>query len=739
MNVAQKPRLFYLCIFIAGTVINANAQISYTKEDSVKIYTTCNRAAYWLNENNGLDSALWLSNSALQICRAKQFKRGEATALLQLSEILFKKSETGQVKFYNETALHTGEFLNDSFIIASAYKNTGIYYSYFAKQKEAIACFEKALHFKFEKEQSSATADVYNRTGNAYMELGELEKEMQWQTKALKLFEKVGDRKGAAAAMDNIAGLYLELGKKKEAVEYGKQSVRMRESINNYEELATGYNNLSQYYFFSDSLKKAQYYAALGLRYAALSGIKNTLAHAYTSQSLLSNSLHKNTESLEFEKKAIAILEQTGDDIMLSRRYIAAAFLSQSKEVNDSTGAVYYFQKAIDLASKINAKINLRDVYFFRSKFFRSRNNFEKGYEDYAKHISYRDSLIDEDTKTKIADIETKYNTEKKDNEIKKLYADQRIRQLEIERQNALIAGNKQEAQRKQNEIELLSKEKELQNLKIRQQNEELEKQSLQARNTEQEIKLARAEKEINDKQLTGQKTVKNFLIAGLGLMLVLGGILFNRFQLKKKLDQQKQLSVMRNSISKDLHDDIGASLSNINILTELARRNLPQPEKASGYLSKAAEDIQRISESLSDIVWNINPRYDDPESLFIRMKRYAADMFDGKNIKGDFDFPGPGTALSITITQRRDLYLIFKEAVNNLVKYSGAANAEIKITVDNKKINMVVKDDGKGFDKSLEKTGNGLSNMEQRAVSAGGRLSVTTSHGKGTTVVLEI
>ena len=739
MNFALKPRLFYLSIYIFATLLKAGAQISYTKEDSAKIYNICNRAAYWMNENNGLDSALWLSNGALQISHAKLFKRGEANALLKLSEILFKKSETGKVNFYNETALHTGELLKDSFIIASAYKDMGAYYSYFSKQKEAIAYFEKALSFKYEKEQSAVTADIYNRTGNAYMEMGELEKEMQWQTKALKLFEKVGDGKGAASAMDNIAGLYLELGKKNEAVEYGKQSVLIRETINNYEELATGYNNLSQYYLFSDSLKKAQYYAALGLKFAELSGIKNTLAHAYTSQSLLYNRSRQNNESLEFEKKAIAILELSGDDIMLSRRYIAAAILSQSKEVNDSAGALYYYQKAIDLASKINARINLRDVYLFRSQFFRSRKDFEKGYDDYSKHILYRDSLINEDTKTKITDIEAAYETEKKDNEIKKLYADQRIRQLEIERQNALLAGNKQEAQRKQNEIELLSKEKELQNLKIRQQGEELEKRLLQERNAEQQIRLARAEKQINEKELAGQKTIKNLLIAGLGLILLLGGILFNRFQLKKKLEQQKQLSVMRNSISKDLHDDIGASLSNINILTELSRRNISQPEKATGYLTKAAEDIQRISESLSDIVWNINPRYDDPESLFIRMKRYAADMFDGKNIKGEFDFPVPGIALSITITQRRDLFLIFKEAVNNLVKYSGAENAEIKIGVEGKQITMLIKDDGKGFDKTLEKTGNGLTNMEQRAVSAGGTLSVASSPGKGTQVVLEI
>jgi signal transduction histidine kinase len=193
----------------------------------------------------------------------------------------------------------------------------------------------------------------------------------------------------------------------------------------------------------------------------------------------------------------------------------------------------------------------------------------------------------------------------------------------------------------------------------------------------------------------------------------------------------------LRNNISKDLHDDIGASLSNINILNELTRRNIGQPEKSKEYLAKASEDIQRISESLSDIVWNINPKYDDPENLFIRMKRYVADMLDGKNINGEFDFPDNAAKFTLSMTRRRDLYLIFKEAVNNLIKYSGASNAVIKVSVTEQHISLLIKDDGKGFDRSTVRMGNGLQNMEQRAKAAGGVLSVHSIPGKGTTVEL--
>jgi signal transduction histidine kinase len=284
-----------------------------------------------------------------------------------------------------------------------------------------------------------------------------------------------------------------------------------------------------------------------------------------------------------------------------------------------------------------------------------------------------------------------------------------------------------------------LSKEKELQDLQINRQGQVLEKQVLEAKTREQKLRFAEIEKSLRDKEIKNQKLVRNLLLAVLALVLSLGAISFNRYQLGKKLEQQKGLLAMRSHISQDLHDDIGASLSNINILNELAKRNLTQPEKSREYLAKASEDIQRISESLSDIVWNINPRYDDAESLFIRMKRYAADMFDARNIIGQFTFPDEIKNMNITMAQRRDLYLIFKEAVNNLVKYSGAANAVIQISMAGKTISMLVKDDGKGFDAASAEKGNGLRNMRQRAQASGAEISIKSQMGKGTEIYLQL
>jgi signal transduction histidine kinase len=193
----------------------------------------------------------------------------------------------------------------------------------------------------------------------------------------------------------------------------------------------------------------------------------------------------------------------------------------------------------------------------------------------------------------------------------------------------------------------------------------------------------------------------------------------------------------MRNSISRNLHDDIGASLSNIRILNELAKRNTHDSKRATGYLDTAAEDIQRISESLGDIVWNINPKYDDPEHLFIRMKRYAADMMDGKNIACTFEFPEQDHGIKMTMDKRRDFYLIFKEAVHNLVKYSGSATASIKVETHKKGMSLTIRDEGKGFDAASLQHGSGLHNMQQRAAAWKATLDIDSVPGKGTTVYL--
>jgi signal transduction histidine kinase len=183
----------------------------------------------------------------------------------------------------------------------------------------------------------------------------------------------------------------------------------------------------------------------------------------------------------------------------------------------------------------------------------------------------------------------------------------------------------------------------------------------------------------------------------------------------------------------------VGASLSNINILNELAKRNANNPLKANEYLNKAGEDIQHVSESLSDIVWSMNSRYDDLENLFARMKRYASDMLDGKDINYKIDFPTDTSNLSLSIDMRKDFYFIFKEAINNIVKYSDATEAVVFVKANAQYVELNIQDNGRGFEPEKIKSGNGLTNMQYRANTCKAKFKIETNLNKGTAVYLKM
>lgn len=725
--------LFY---FLSGHSVVADAQDSYTAKDSTAIFSLLQDADR-LTESSEFDGAMHAVEAALDLSRRKKIRSGEAYALLKKADLMYRRSEMRELLRYDSAALRIALRLKDPFLTALAYYQVGVAYMSNGNAQGADANFRKALAAKFENDQSAYTAAVYNDMGFNYGNMGQVDKQTEWYLRAVRVYEKVNDRAGLAQTLNNLSVVSNELGKRQDAIMYGRMAISIRETLQDKAALSISYSNMCQLYMAVDSLEQAIRCQELGLKYALMSGLKHRIAHSYISRALLLNRQRKNAEALEYEQKAIALLKEIGDSNTVARRYIAAGIGYSS--IKDSVKAVEYFGEAEVLSRQLRNKYNLRDLYYHQAAFYKNRKDFEKAYASLKQYYAFRDSIINESTEKEITALQLQYATEKKDNEIMTLNAEQRISQLEIEKQKAIIAGNHAEALQRQQEIDLLSKSAELQAVKLLQQGEELEKQKLLARNREQELQLAEQEKQLRERQLLGQKQFRNLLIAvWAGLLLILI-VLFNRYQLKKKLEQQKVLLEVRNNISRNLHDDIGASLSNINILNELTRRNVRDPEKAGAYLVRAGDDIQRISESLSDIVWNINPQYDDPDKLFVRMKRYAADMLEGKGISAELRFPEASEKIYMGMDQRRDFYLIFKEAVHNLVKYSGASEACIMVSRRGRSLELVVSDNGKGFEVDAQSKGNGILNMNQRAEKWGGVLRLESGPGQGTRLMLNM
>lgn len=204
------------------------------------------------------------------------------------------------------------------------------------------------------------------------------------------------------------------------------------------------------------------------------------------------------------------------------------------------------------------------------------------------------------------------------------------------------------------------------------------------------------------------------------------------------RINQLLAIQNIRQNISKDLHDDIGATVSSISIMANMAKSDLISDHKRNQFLETIQEESKYVSESLSDIVWSINPKNDSLEIMFARMQRYASELLEARNITYEFIFPNESFAgLSMDMDKRQHVYLIFKEAVNNLVKYSQASSAQIVIDVSKDVFKLVIADNGKGFDADAGHPGNGILNMKKRAADMRARLDIESESGKGTTITL--
>src|SRR2546421_697145 len=159
---------------------------------------------------------------------------------------------------------------------------------------------------------------------------------------------------------------------------------------------------------------------------------------------------------------------------------------------------------------------------------------------------------------------------------------------------------------------------------------------------------------------------------------------------------------------------------------------------KVLGNESNAHNNSTRMMEAMDDIVWNINPANDSMNRVIARMREFAAGVLEAKDIDLIFSAdPNIGDA-HLSMEQKRDLFLIFKEAINNIAKYAHCNKVSISFHLINKMVRLYIKDDGVGFNVERADSGNGLNIMQKRAGHLKGKINISSSAGNGTTICLE-
>lgn len=212
-----------------------------------------------------------------------------------------------------------------------------------------------------------------------------------------------------------------------------------------------------------------------------------------------------------------------------------------------------------------------------------------------------------------------------------------------------------------------------------------------------------------------------------------------SRRRMRRKLEaaqHQQAVERERTRIAKDIHDHLGANLTRISLLSQSAHGELENPTQAAVQLDRIYETTRDLTRAMDEIVWAVNPQHDTLDSLASYLGNFAQDYLVSLHLRCRLDVPLQLPHWPITAEMRHNVFLAFKEVLNNVVKHSGADEVSVVLATDDSGFQLLVRDNGKGFDPAAVSTrpgrGNGLKNMRQRLEKMGGRCEIHSAPGAG-------
>lgn len=561
------------------------------------------------------------------------------------------------------------------------------------------------------------------------------------------------------------------------AIEYGKEGIQLSARLGFDKGAALCYLNVSTAYTYSDKLDTTMIYLDTALQYAHKVGDPNRLGLAYLNRADVYRQLQNITQalkdcetalkyankannddvrarinqtfgsvyyrqelypqSIEYYNKAIALYRKTGNLRMIATVLNNLGLVYRStgyhaKAIDATKEAIHILDSLKDITNLSIFNSNLADAYFATGDYGQAETYAAKAME-YAVKQNNKSLIALAWQNSGNVYVKQKRYTEaitvlnKAIDIFKEVEDIDRINNTaDLLAEAYALTGNYSKA------YEFIVMSKAANDTVVKQRYDD-DIAAMQAKfkvdEKDKEIQLLNKDKELQKQKLNQQK----FLLAGallLVMMALLGIALFiNRNRLKQ---QMKELR-LRNQIAADLHDEVGSSLSSIHMLSQMAAGENEAAQK--DILARMSTNAKETVDKMGDIVWMIKPGDTEGSSLKQRMERFAYEITSSKNIETTIQLEET-EKWKLSMEQRKNIYLIFKEALNNAVKYSGTKKIEIKAFVQNKQFNLQVRDHGSGFDNSIIKKGNGLDNMKNRTRKLRGNLDIINTEN-GVTINL--
>ena len=563
----------------------------------------------------------------------------------------------------------------------------GLYYKRLQDFKTALPFLQETMQAA--SNAAKADSSVANLTslagallnvGNTVTAIGDYKAAQRYHLDALRLFERVGNKKGISFCYQAVGNNFVELNQPKPALAYTQKSLALKTELNDTRGTATALLQLGNIFRYQHQLDSALKYDLQALEVNQRLGLRIEELNMDLEIGNVYRDKHIDSAAGRYYAGGRQIAIAAGDSARVAT--FDAALISLRNKGEDQLLTEQRLMKSLTSAAKVHDATDLLLDYKYLAEHYASTGQTKKAFEYMAKYYDGSDSMEDLNTQVQLKKMEGQYNVEKKEHEIALLKKDQQLSHANLDRQRAVLTA--------QNAV------------------------------------------------LKQQKLFQWGAIILLALLLMIGYLVINRFRIVNRARRAIELEKMRNHIARDLHDDIGSTLSSINILSKVALQS-PSTVAPQDSLGKIRDRSAAIMEKMDDIVWTINPQNDTMEQLLYRMKEFAAEMLEPLNIDYHFEEAGELAAIKLDIRKRKDLYLLFKEAINNAAKYSQCSHLYIRLRQDGDSLRLEITDDGKGFANGTTRNGNGLNNMRERASSMLAEFSIESTVGQGTRIALDL
>lgn len=558
----------------------------------------------------------------------------------------------------------------------------GNYYERKTQYDLALKNYNEALDIIKKNNDTKGFAVILNNIATIHIRKANYDKALYFLFEALKAEEQLENENGIAQAYNNIGVVYYYLQNFKKTTEYLTKALKMQEKLGNYDGLINGYNNVGAIFDYQKKYDEAiqSYQKALAIS-KKISDKKMEAIELSNIAIAYGNKKEMETANTYFNQ-SIAMKEEIKDYSGLSKTY--TSFGEMLIRQQQYTQAKNYLFKALEIANEHDLKLSKKLIYNSLSEMATSQKNFKEANRYLTKLMFVKDSILSENNLKTIAEVETKYETEKKEKEIFKQRSLLAENKLELKKKNQLIFGSLAFAVILGLFGYLLYNQQKLKNKQMQKENE-----------------------------------LKTALV---------------------KIETQNKLQEQRLRISRDLHDNIGSHLtfiiSSIDNLTFRLKDEI-MSKKLRG-LSKFT--TQTIYE-LRDTIWAMNKNDISLEDLQVRINNFINQAKEASqtinfafNITNELDKHKKFTSID-----GMNIYRIIQEAINNAIKYADASQVEVDIHQEKSNYIISIKDNGKGFHVEDVELSNGINNMKKRAKHLKGLAKIESVKGKGTTVSIII